>query len=113
MPGKRVLELGAGASPLVALAALRAGAARVVATDGSPDALRLLETNLAANAGRAAHSDAGSDCRCFPLLELTENAVSQGRGLCSARRMHTSICPGLPGSSHTSTILRGSGAVWY
>ncbi|KAK9843966.1 hypothetical protein WJX81_000623 [Elliptochloris bilobata] len=50
--GKRVLELGAGASPLVALAALRMGAVCVVATDGSPDALRLLEANLAANAGQ-------------------------------------------------------------
>lgn len=46
-----MLELGAGASPLVALAALRAGAAQVVATDGSPAALQLLEANLAANAG--------------------------------------------------------------
>ena len=63
-----MLELGAGASPLVALAALRAGAARVVATDGSPDALRLLDANLAANAGCAAHSDAGSLYRRFPLI---------------------------------------------
>lgn len=44
-----MVELGAGASPLVALAALRAGAARVVATDGSSAALVLLEANLAAN----------------------------------------------------------------
>ncbi len=48
-----MVELGAGASPAVALAALRAGAARVVATDGSPAALALLEANLAANAGCA------------------------------------------------------------
>jgi len=41
-----VVELGAGASPAVALAAL-------VATDGSPAALALLEANLAANAGCA------------------------------------------------------------
>ena len=67
-----MLELGAGASPLVALAALRAGAARVVATDGSPDVLRLLEANLAANAGCAAHSHAGSvHHRLFCLGEGT------------------------------------------
>lgn len=64
-----MLELGAGASPLVALAALRAGAARVVATDGSPDALRMLEANLAANAGCAARSGACIACIAhFPLL---------------------------------------------
>ena len=47
-----LLELGAGGSPLVALAAARSGCGfrRVVSTDGSPRALRLLSSNLASNA---------------------------------------------------------------
>ena len=45
-----VIELGAGASPAVMLAALRAGAPRVVATDGSVRALRVLERNVRVNA---------------------------------------------------------------
>lgn len=47
-----LLELGAGGSPLVALAAARSssGFRRVVSTDGSQRALRLLSSNIAANA---------------------------------------------------------------
>lgn len=46
-----LLELGSGGSPLVALAAARSrcGFRRVVSTDGSQRALRLLSSNLAAN----------------------------------------------------------------
>lgn len=48
-----LLELGAGGSPLVALAAARSlscGFRRVVSTDGSQRALRLLSSNIALNA---------------------------------------------------------------
>ena len=47
--GKRVLEIGSGGSPAVAFAALR-HCRQVVTTDGSPEALRLLERNICANA---------------------------------------------------------------
>ena len=43
------VELGAGCSPLPALALARAGASRVVATDGNPEALAWLRANVAAN----------------------------------------------------------------
>jgi predicted RNA methylase len=46
--GKHVLELGCGAAGLAAVAASRS-ARRVVCTDGSAEALRLLGRNLAAN----------------------------------------------------------------
>ena len=46
---KEVMEVGAGGNPAVAFAALR-HARRVVATEGSPQALRLLERNVCANA---------------------------------------------------------------
>ena len=51
-PPPSLLELGAGGSPLVALAAARSrfGLRRVVSTDGSPRALRLLSANLQSNA---------------------------------------------------------------
>ena len=45
-----VLEVGAGASPAVALAATAHGARRVVATDGSPVAAAALSGNVALNA---------------------------------------------------------------
>ena len=44
-----MLEIGSGGSPAVAFAALR-HCRRIVATDGSPEALRLLERNVCANA---------------------------------------------------------------
>jgi predicted nicotinamide N-methyase len=47
--GRRVVELGAGAAALPALAASGAGAAAVVATDGHPGVLRMLAANLARN----------------------------------------------------------------
>ena len=47
-----MLEAGCGASPLVALAALR-HCALMVATDGSPKALGLLEANVGRNARHA------------------------------------------------------------
>ena len=46
---QQVMEVGAGGNPAVAFAALR-HARRVVATEGSPQALRLLERNVCANA---------------------------------------------------------------
>ena len=46
---KQVMEVGAGVNPAVAFAALR-HSRRVVATEGSPQALRLLERNVCANA---------------------------------------------------------------
>ena len=45
-----MLEVGSGASPLVSVAALRAGARLVVATDGSLPALQSLANNLSLNA---------------------------------------------------------------
>lgn len=50
--GSSVLEVGAGGSPLVLLAALAAGARRAVASDGSPAAARLLAANFARHAHR-------------------------------------------------------------
>ena len=52
--GKHVLEIGSGGNPVVAFAALR-HCRRLVATDGSPEALRLLERNICANARSASH----------------------------------------------------------
>lgn len=46
--GKRVLEVGSGSNPLVAFAALR-HCRLAVATDGSPEALSLLERNVTRN----------------------------------------------------------------
>lgn len=50
--GKLILEIGSGGNPAVAFAALR-HCRRVVATDGSPQALRLLERNMCTNARSA------------------------------------------------------------
>lgn len=50
LAGADVLEVGAGASPAVALAATAHGARRVVATDGSPVAAAALSDNVALNA---------------------------------------------------------------
>ncbi|EIE22455.1 S-adenosyl-L-methionine-dependent methyltransferase [Coccomyxa subellipsoidea C-169] len=47
--GSRVLEVGCGSNPLVAFAALR-HCRRVIACDGSPKALALMETNVSLNA---------------------------------------------------------------
>ena len=47
--GKRVLEVGCGSSPLVAFAALR-HCRLAVCTDGSPEALELMDSNVASNA---------------------------------------------------------------
>ena len=47
--GKQILEVGSGGNPAVAFAALR-HCRRVVATDGSPQALRLLKRNVCTNA---------------------------------------------------------------
>lgn len=44
-----VLELGAGAGGLVAIALLNSGAARVLATDGDPAVLDTLDANIRAN----------------------------------------------------------------
>ena len=48
--GKRLLELGCGSNPVVALAAQR-NCRSFLGTDGSPEALQLLASNLSANAG--------------------------------------------------------------
>ena len=47
--GKRAVELGCGCSPLNAMALAQAGAGRVVATDGNPEALSLLRENAERN----------------------------------------------------------------
>ena len=47
--GKQILEIGSGGNPAVTFAALR-HCRQVVATDGSPQALRLLERNVCMNA---------------------------------------------------------------
>ncbi len=49
LTGSRVLEVGCGSNPLVAFAALR-HCRRVIACDGSPKALALMETNVNLNA---------------------------------------------------------------
>ena len=51
---KRCVELGAGVSALPALAAARAGAASVVATEGEASALPLLRQNVASNSAAGA-----------------------------------------------------------
>jgi methyltransferase-like protein 6 len=63
--GSRVLELGAGAAALPAMAATAAGAALVVATDGHPGVLQLAERNLADNG--FAGDDATAAARILPL----------------------------------------------
>jgi methyltransferase-like protein 6 len=62
----RVLELGAGAAALPAMAAAAAGAALVVATDGHPGVLQLLERNLSEN-GFGGGADAAARIRPLRL----------------------------------------------
>ncbi|QDZ19934.1 S-adenosyl-L-methionine-dependent methyltransferase [Chloropicon primus] len=50
--GKNVIELGCGCSPLSAIALSASGAASVAATDGNPEALKMLQDNLDMNSAK-------------------------------------------------------------
>ncbi len=63
-----MLEIGSGGNPAVAFAALR-HCRRIVATDGSPEALRLLERNVRANA-RSGLDHIGSDRCCKAVCTI-------------------------------------------
>lgn len=47
--GKRVIELGAGCFGLAGLAAAMSGACRVLLTDGNPECVQILQTNIKNN----------------------------------------------------------------
>ncbi|KAK9815995.1 hypothetical protein WJX74_004695 [Apatococcus lobatus] len=63
--GRRVLEVGSGASPLVSVAAQRAGARLIVSTDGSLPALTSLSKNLDLNASQVVIERARTRCLCW------------------------------------------------